>query len=207
MTASRVSPERRRRVVTGSAWAIDVSTEGGGDMHAFRRLIQQRIDERGETSADVARRAGLSKQTLHSILTDDRPAIREMPSRKTVQGLAAALQMSADQLLIAAAEAYGVPVSRPVVVPSVIEVTDSELARELMRRALARESVTGTDRTTSLDLTDIDGESLLAVVQLRRGLLDQAISEAAGRPGLARTLEQLASIIAGALDEAAKKEG
>lgn len=176
-------------------------------MHAFRRLIQQRIDERGETSADVARRAGLSKQTLHSILTDDRPSIREMPSRKTVQGLAVALQLPADQLLIAAAEAYGVPVASPVLVPTVIDVSDSELARELMRRALARESETGSRRSAVLDLTDIDGESLLGIVQLRRSLLDQAISEATDRPGLARTLEQLAQVIAVALDQAAKNEG
>jgi len=175
-------------------------------MHAFRRLIQQRIDERGETSADVARRAGLSKQTLHSILTDDRPSIREMPSRKTVQGLAAALQMPTDQLLIAAAEAYGVPVTKPVVVPSVVDVADSELARELARRAVARESAIKTEPSTPLDLSDIDGESLLAVVQLRRTLLDQAISEGADRPGLARTLEHVANVIAVALDRAATEE-
>ena len=175
-------------------------------MHAFRRLIQQRIDERGETSADVARRAGLSKQTLHSILTDDRPSIREMPSRKTVQGLASALQMPADQLLIAAAEAYGVPVASPVVIPSVIDVSDSELARELMRRALVRESGNQPERTAPLNLADIDGESLLAIVQLRRTLLDRAVNEAADRPGLARTLEHLAQVIAAALDEAAKNQ-
>lgn len=175
-------------------------------MHAFRRLIQQRIDERGETSADVARRAGLSKQTLHSILTDDRPSIREMPSRKTVQGLATALQMPADQLLIAAAEAYGVPVAKPVVVPSVVDVADSELARELVRRAIAREAATQSEPSTPLDLSDIDGESLLAVVQLRRTLLDQAISEGADRPGLAHTLEHLANTIAVALQQAARTE-
>jgi len=174
-------------------------------MHAFRRLIQQRIDERGEKSADVARRAGLSKQTLHSILTDDRPSIREMPSRKTVQGLASALQLPADQLLIAAAEAYGVPVSSPVFVPTVVDVPDSELARELMRRALVRQSATP-DRSAPLDLADIDGESLLAIVQLRRTLLDQAMTEAAERPGLARTLEHLAQVVAVALDQAAKNE-
>jgi transcriptional regulator with XRE-family HTH domain len=82
-------------------------------MHAFRRLIQARMDERGYKPADVVRLSGLSRQTLHSILTDSRDTIKEMPSRKTVQVLAEALRMPADQLLIAAAEAYGVPVAAP----------------------------------------------------------------------------------------------
>jgi transcriptional regulator with XRE-family HTH domain len=171
-------------------------------MHAFRRLIQARMDERGYKPADVVRLSGLSRQTLHSILTDPRDTIKEMPSRKTVQVLAEALRMPADQLLIAAAEAYGVPVTAPVLVPTVTDVSDSELARELLRRAAARES--GADGPPALDLSDIDGESILAVVDLRRRLLAEAAAEAGARPGLAETLSHLAQVISVALDHAAK---
>jgi hypothetical protein len=141
---------------------------------------------------------------LHSILTDSRDTIKEMPSRKTVQVLAEALRMPADQLLIAAAEAYGVPVAAPLMVPTVTEVSDSELARELLRRAVERES--GGDFVQPLELSNIDGESVLAVVDLRRRLLAEAAAEADTRPGLAATLRHLAEVITSALDRAAKAE-
>ncbi|MEO6502027.1 MAG: helix-turn-helix transcriptional regulator [Jatrophihabitantaceae bacterium] len=172
-------------------------------MHAFRRLIQERMDERGYKPADVVRLSGLSRQTLHSILTDSRDTIKEMPSRKTVQVLAEALRMPADQLLIAAAEAYGVPVTAPVLVPTVTDVSDSELARELLRRAAAREQ-DGDTGPPALDLSDIDGESVLAVVDLRRRLLAEAAAEARTRPGLAETLNHLTLVITAALDQAAR---
>lgn len=172
-------------------------------MHAFRRLIQARMDERGYKPADVVRLSGLSRQTLHSILTDSRDTIKEMPSRRTVQVLAEALRMPADQLLVAAAEAYGVPVAAPVLVPTVTDVTDAELARELLRRAVAREEG-GVMTPAPLDLSAIDGESVLAVVDLRRRLLAEAAAEAAARPGLAATLRHLAAVITAALDQAAE---
>ncbi|HEV2887948.1 MAG TPA: helix-turn-helix transcriptional regulator [Jatrophihabitans sp.] len=172
-------------------------------MHAFRRLIQARMDERGYKPADVVRLSGLSRQTLHSILTDSRDTIKEMPSRKTVQVLAEALRMPADQLLVAAAEAYGVPVAAPVLVPTVTDVSDSELARELLRRAVAREESGGT-ALPPLNLSNIDGESVLAVVDLRRRLLAEAAGEADSRPGLAETLDHLATVITHALDQAAR---
>ncbi|MBV9820966.1 MAG: helix-turn-helix transcriptional regulator [Actinobacteria bacterium] len=170
-------------------------------MHAFRRLIQARMAERGYKPADVVRLSGLSRQTLHSILTDPRDSIREMPSRRTVQVLAEALRLPADQLLVAAAEAYGVPVTAPVLVPTVTDVADSELARELLNRATAREQ--GCAAPPPLDLTGIDDSSVLAVVDLRRRLLAEA-AEAADRPGLAGTLSHLAAVIAAALDDAAR---
>lgn len=172
-------------------------------MHAFRRLIQARMDEHGYKPADVVRLSGLSRQTLHSILTDSRDTIKEMPSRKTVQVLAEALRMPADQLLVAAAEAYGVPVAAPVLVPSVTDVSDAELARELLRRAVARERIPGVMAPPPLQLSDIDGESVLAVVDLRRRLLAEAAAEAGARPGLAETLDHLAKVITAALDRAA----
>ena len=170
-------------------------------MHAFRRLIQARMDERGYKPADVVRLSGLSRQTLHSILTDPRDTIKEMPSRRTVQVLAEALRMPADQLLVAAAEAYGVPVAAPVLVPTVTDVTDSELARELLRRAVVRDEG-GAAAPPPLDLSAIDDESVLAIVDLRRRLLAEAAAEAA-RPGLAQTLRHLATVITAALDQAA----
>jgi transcriptional regulator with XRE-family HTH domain len=171
-------------------------------MHAFRRAIQERMDEHGYKPADVVRLSGLSRQTLHSILTDPRATIKEMPSRKTVQVLAEALRMPAEQLLIAAADAYGVPVTAPVLVPTVTDVSDSELARELLRRAVGREEG-GDPPLPPLRLSDIDAESVLAVVDLRRRLLAEAAGAVADRPGLAHTLDYLAKVISVALDQAA----
>ncbi|HST46572.1 transcriptional regulator [Jatrophihabitans sp.] len=174
-------------------------------MHAFRSLIQARMAERGYKPADVVRLSGLSRQTLHSILTDSRDSIKDMPSRKTVQVLAEALRLPADQLLVAAAEAYGVPVAAPVLVPTVTDVSDSELARELLRRAAAREG--NGNAPPPLDLTDIDDESVLAVVDLRRRLLAEAAAETDSRPGLADTLNHLAAVITAALGHAAQSTG
>lgn len=174
-------------------------------MHAFRRLIQARMAERGYKPADVVRLSGLSRQTLHSILTDSRDSIKDMPSRRTVQVLAEALRLPADQLLVAAAEAYGVPVTAPVLVPTVTDVSDSELARELLRRAAVREE--DGSAPPPLDLTTIDDESVLAVVDLRRRLLAEAAAEAAGQPGLADTLNHLALVITAALNHAARPTG
>ena len=162
------------------------------------------MDERGYKPADVVRLSGLSRQTLHSILTDSRDTIKEMPSRKTVQVLAEALRMPADQLLIAAAEAYGVPVAAPVMVPTVTDVSDAELARELLRRAVSREEGFGA-APSPLELSSIDAESVLAVVDLRRRLLAEAAAEAEARPGLAETLDHLAKVITAALDQAARQ--
>jgi transcriptional regulator with XRE-family HTH domain len=183
-----------------------VEWEKGFGMHAFRRLIQARMDERGYKPADVVRLSGLSRQTLHSILTDSRDTIKEMPSRRTVQVLAEALRMPADQLLIAAAEAYGVPVAAPVLVPTVTDVPDAELARELLRRAADREE-NGGAVLPPLELSDIDAESVLAVVDLRRRLLAEAAVERDARPGLAETLDHLAKVITAALDQAARATG
>ena len=141
---------------------------------------------------------------MHSILTDSRDTIKEMPSRKTVQVLAEALGMPTDQLLVAAAEAYGVPVAAPVLVPTVTEVPDAELARELLRRAVAREGSASVTTPPPLRLSNIDGESVLAVVDLRRRLLAEAAAEADARPGLAETLDHLAKVVTAALDQAAK---
>jgi transcriptional regulator with XRE-family HTH domain len=161
------------------------------------------MDERGYKPADVVRLSGLSRQTLHSILTDSRDTIKEMPSRRTVQVLAEALRMPADQLLIAAAEAYGVPVAAPVMVPTVTDVSDAELARELLRRAVDREE-NGGSVLPPLRLSDIDAESVLSVVDLRRRLLAEAAAESEARPGLAETLDHLAKVITAALDQAAQ---
>ncbi|MCG4735191.1 hypothetical protein L0M92_16430, partial [Casaltella massiliensis] len=53
-------------------------------------------------------------------------------------------------------------------------------------------------------LSAIDGESVLAVVDLRRRLLAEAVAEATERPGLAGTLRHLAAVITIALDRAAE---
>jgi transcriptional regulator with XRE-family HTH domain len=183
-------------------------------MNAWRQIIETRMDERGLSIADLARRAGLSRQTLYSILSNDEDTIRDLPARKTLDALAAALELPADRLLLAAAQAYGVPVASPVLVQTVTDVPDSELARELLARALEREArrpaldvaVPGPGAAgDELDLSDLDGASVVALIDLRRTLQAQALSERAGRPGLAKTLDHLAGVVATALDAAAEK--
>ncbi len=72
--------------------------------HAYRAFIRAEMDARGWKPADLARRSGLSKQTLSKILNDDRPHLGQMPDQSTVEGLAAAFGVPVERVRKAAAQ-------------------------------------------------------------------------------------------------------
>lgn len=176
-------------------------------MNAWRQLIEARMTERRLSTSDLARRSGLSRQTLYSILTNDDEMIRDLPGRKTIDALAAALELPMEQLLVAAAEAWGIPVNATVVVQTLTDVSDSALARELLDRALHREAAGRNDVATAPDLSNLDPGSVLALAELRRKLLADADGQRQTLPGLSTTLEYIAELITAMVDAAVSEAG
>ena len=72
-------------------------------MHEYRRLIQAELDARGWSVSELARRAGMHRQTLYKIVNDTRPHIGQMPDDSTVERIAGALGIPAERLSAAAA--------------------------------------------------------------------------------------------------------
>ena len=105
-------------------------------MHAYRRFVEDQMDERHWTRADLARHSGLSKQTISNIVNDKRESLGSPPDGKTVDGLAQAFSMSRDKVLAFVALAMGLPVS--IERADVRAVSDAELLSEIRRRMEAR---------------------------------------------------------------------
>ncbi len=170
--------------------------------HAYAALILRRMRECGYDSNEaLADAAGISGTRIGEIVNDDRPSITRMPPLETVRKLARALRTSTDELLLAAAEAYGVPVTAPVTVYSTTGAQDSDLARELMTRAMARESA-GTP--PPLDLSGMARGAAQSIGGLHRSLLDSAAATEDDNPDLARAQRHLADMLQDALERAAK---
>lgn len=169
-------------------------------MHAFSRIVQEKMDDRGMLASDLATASGLSKATISTILKDQRDRLDAMPDRGTVSGLARALGISNDRLMLAAAEAYGVPVDAPITVATAEGMPDSELARELLRRATAREGETPT--IAPMDMSGSDAGGVLQIVELRRELITRAAGEQLESPSLARALRYLAEVLAVSIEAA-----
>ena len=104
-------------------------------MHAYRRLVQEQMDAKGMTQTALATAAGLSRQVVHTIVTDDRDELTELPHRKTVEGLAKAFGLPADSVRSAIAEAMGLPLAAaPSITHEVKDVDVSVLLKELGSR-------------------------------------------------------------------------
>ena len=104
-------------------------------MHEYRRFVQREMDARNWNQNDVARHAGLNRQTIHAILTDTRELLTQVPSDKTIDGLAAAFTVSRETVLAHVALAMGLPVKLERA--DVSEVSNDELIREMARRLKA----------------------------------------------------------------------
>ncbi|UFU03475.1 helix-turn-helix transcriptional regulator [Ruania suaedae] len=111
-------------------------------MHAYRKFVQQQMDERGWTATELAVAGGLTKQTIHNIVTDDRDQLSQRPKQSTILGLARAFRVDPDVVLLKVGEAMGIPVERAVVTYDASRVSDEELLRLLAHR-LKREEVVG----------------------------------------------------------------
>ncbi|MEU9475331.1 helix-turn-helix transcriptional regulator [Streptomyces sp. NPDC048191] len=76
--------------------------------NALQQLIRERLDGKGWSYGDVARRGGVPRSTVHHLATTDR--VVRMPQATTLEGLAKGLQLPLDAVRRAAAEACGIHV-------------------------------------------------------------------------------------------------
>ncbi|WP_433450839.1 helix-turn-helix transcriptional regulator [Streptomyces sp. CA-142005] len=76
--------------------------------NALQQLIRERLDRKGWSYGDVARRGGVPRSTVHHLATADR--VVRMPQASTLEGLAKGLELPLDAVRRAAAEACGIHV-------------------------------------------------------------------------------------------------
>jgi transcriptional regulator with XRE-family HTH domain len=76
--------------------------------NALQQLIRERLDRKGWSYGDVARRGGVPRSTVHHLATVDR--VVRMPQATTLEGLAKGLELPLDTVRRAAAEACGIHV-------------------------------------------------------------------------------------------------
>ncbi|MQY37762.1 hypothetical protein SRB17_57660 [Streptomyces sp. RB17] len=76
--------------------------------NALQQLIRERLDRKGWSYGDVARRGGVPRSTVHHLATTDR--VVRMPQATTLEGLAKGLELPLDTVRRAAAEACGIHV-------------------------------------------------------------------------------------------------
>jgi transcriptional regulator with XRE-family HTH domain len=76
--------------------------------NALQQLIRERLDRKGWSYGDVARRGGIPRSTVHHLATADR--VVRMPQSATLEGLSKGLELPLDTVRRAAAEACGIHV-------------------------------------------------------------------------------------------------
>lgn len=76
--------------------------------NALQQLIRERLDRKGWSYGDVARRGGIPRSTVHHLATTDR--VVRMPQSATLEGLSKGLELPLDTVRRAAAEACGIHV-------------------------------------------------------------------------------------------------
>lgn len=101
-------------------------------MNEYRRFVQNEIDRRGWSQADVERNGGPSRQVVNSILKDDRPELVSRPKQETVEKLAVAFDTSVDVVLAHVAMAMGLPVT--IEAASLENVSDDDLLDQIRKR-------------------------------------------------------------------------
>ena len=79
-------------------------------MTAWRDLVQARIRERGWSYAEVGRRAGLPRSTVHHLAT--REHFQRMPEVASLEAMARGLDLPVEVVRDAAAAAAGISVYR-----------------------------------------------------------------------------------------------
>lgn len=91
--------------------------------NALQQLIRERLDRKGWSYGDVARRGGIPRSTVHHLATADR--VVRMPQPATLEGLSKGLELPLDTVRRAAAEACGIHVYGPAGAPG----TEGEASR------------------------------------------------------------------------------
>jgi transcriptional regulator with XRE-family HTH domain len=82
-------------------------------MHALGEYLSREIERRSWTAAELARRSGLTKQSISNLMAADKTQLGRMLERRTFAGLAEALGVPAETVVLKAAEAMGIPVPPP----------------------------------------------------------------------------------------------
>ncbi|MFI9602835.1 helix-turn-helix domain-containing protein [Streptomyces sp. NPDC004069] len=76
--------------------------------NTLQEMIKKKLDQKGWSYSDVARRGGISRSTVHHLATSAQLA--QMPQQTTLEGLARGLGVPVAPVLRAAAEAAGIQV-------------------------------------------------------------------------------------------------
>lgn len=105
-------------------------------MHAYRRFVQEQMDEHRWRAADLARHSGVSKQVISTLLNDDREVLSRPPRKSTIKGFARAFG-GADmeqRLWLRVAASMGLPLGDEVLVADPGRLSNHDLVRELQSR-------------------------------------------------------------------------
>ena len=103
-------------------------------MHELGRYLQRKIDEKGWNAAELARRAGLSRQTVYNLITDNREYMDQTPQRKTVSAIADALGVTSMEILTVSARALGIPMESLPPENSLRSASNEQILTELASR-------------------------------------------------------------------------
>lgn len=104
-------------------------------MHEYRRFIQQQLDERGWTQAELVRKSGLSRQLIWSVLNDGRDHLGQMPDERTLEGLAKGFRLPIETIRTAAARSLvGYTDDGTVLTIRLQDVSTDALLNEIRRR-------------------------------------------------------------------------
>ncbi|MFC8512591.1 helix-turn-helix domain-containing protein [Streptomyces sp. NPDC057257] len=76
--------------------------------NALQQLIRERLDRKGWSYGEVARRGEIPRSTVHHLATTER--VVRMPQSATLEGLSKGLELPLDTVRRAAAEACGIHV-------------------------------------------------------------------------------------------------
>jgi transcriptional regulator with XRE-family HTH domain len=110
-------------------------------VHAYRRFIQQQLDERSWKQADLVRKSGLSRQLIWSILSDGRDYLGQMPDESTLEGLAKGFGLPVEVFRTAAARSLvGFTDDGTVLTVNLQGISTDALLNEVRRRIDENES-------------------------------------------------------------------
>lgn len=167
-------------------------------MHAYSRFIQEQLDARGWTAADLSRRTGITQSGLNKILQDPDERLAGMPTDETIDKLGRAFGIPPGVIVAHAASArYGVAVGEPVEVATAAQLSDDELIRQLGLRLRERDEAVATPQ---LDLSAMSPEARVQIDRLAQSLAEDAeASEQRGDTDLAVVQRQLAGLVDAAI--------
>lgn len=77
-------------------------------VNALQELMKHRLEQKGWSYSEVARRGGIPRSTVHHLATCE--SVAQMPQQATLEGLARGMELPLDAVRRAAARACGIHV-------------------------------------------------------------------------------------------------